>query len=78
MMHVGQDLIRKGDICMFKDYEPLVCDLCEKEFLGRKPVSGGDVLCPECLEADETEVLLPEDELSDEVLAEIEDGRGED
>ena len=63
---------------MFNNYESLTCELCGKEFTGRRPAEGGDILCPACLESDETPVLQPGDQLPSEVLAEMEDGRGDD
>ena len=62
---------------MFVDYENLTCVLCGKEFDGRRPSEGGDILCPECLEGDELPVLKPGDSLPAEVKAEFENGRGD-
>ena len=62
---------------MFNNYELLACELCEKEFMGRRPAEGGDILCPECLQADETVVLQSGDTLPEEVKAEFANGRGD-
>lgn len=63
---------------MFIDYESLTCELCGKEFMGRRPAEGGDILCPECLASDELVLLLAGDDLPVDTLNEFEDGRGDD
>jgi len=59
---------------MFNNYEALKCDICNKAFMGRRPAEGGDILCPECLSADELPVVIDVDNIPDSVRNEFEGG----
>ena len=59
---------------MFENYETLTCDICEKEFTGRRPVKGANILCAECQALDELPVVGENDELPDSVVENYAEG----
>ena len=63
---------------MFSNYEALNCKGCEKAFMGRRPADGGVILCPECIDADTLPVINDNESVSGAVLAEFENGSGDD
>lgn len=56
-------------------YELLVCDVCGKEFTGRKPAEGGDTLCSNCI--DILIVVNEGEPIPSSVYAETEGGKGD-
>jgi len=62
---------------MFDNYEPLSCVLCGIQFLGRKPVEGGDALCPICLMTDELEIITADATVPEIVDHEFTGGKGD-
>lgn len=61
---------------MFLDYERLKCDRCADEFEGRRPSDNGEVMCPQCIIKDSLPLVKKNQTPSDEMLAEVSDGRG--
>lgn len=47
-------------------YESLTCHRCGAVFVGRRPAECNDLLCPECLKADELPVLTDDEDVPEE------------
>lgn len=71
------NLIRKGENAMFDNYELLKCDVCSKEFMGRRPVEGARILCPACLEVIILPIINEKDIVPSDVHAEFRGGKGD-
>lgn len=63
---------------IFDNYESLKCDVCSKDFIGRKPAEGGDILCPECLLGMSLSLVDEGDPIPSTVVQETHGGRGND
>lgn len=63
---------------MFTNYEALKCSKCDKEFIGRKPAEGGEILCPDCIASNELPVVNEGDKIPKTVNDEHKDGRAKD
>ena len=71
------DIVRKDDF-MFTNYEVLICEVCQAEFIGRRACEGGMLMCPGCVRKMESSVINPGDEIPPEVIEEFQGGVGND
>lgn len=62
---------------MFNNYEPLICNTCSKEFIGRKPSEGGNILCPDCIDVTILPVINEGGSMPSAVYTEIKGGKGD-